>query len=74
MRYYINGKQATSTQAREAIRSNYYGQGGCLDEFEAVWEGRDCEFSGEEKRELLNEWSGYIVEVFTDEEEENLDD
>lgn len=74
MRYYLNGKQVTSTQAREYVREAYESQGGDTAEFDAVWEMRDCEFSGEEKRELLNEWSGYVLEILTDEEDEALDD
>ena len=74
MRYYINGKQVTTTQAKAIAEDGYLSQGGDPAEFEAVWEGRDCEFSGEEKRELLNEWSGYTLEILTDEEDEDLDD
>lgn len=74
MRYYINGKQVNSHEAKMAAWNPYYRQGGEAEEFNAVWELRDCEFSGEEKRELLNEWSGYTLEVFTDEEDEALDD
>lgn len=74
MRYYINGNQVTSTQAKQIAERRYIAMGGDLAEFEAVWEGRDCEFSGEEKRELLNEWSGYTLEILTDEEDEEQPD
>ena len=74
MRYYINGKQVNATQARNCAEAGYIGQGGDPAEFAAVWELRDCEFSGEEQRELLNEWSGYTLEILTDEEDDALDD
>jgi hypothetical protein len=74
MRYYINGKKVNSQQAKDCIQRAYLMQGGDPLEFDAVWEGRDCEFAGEEMRDQLNAWSGYVVEIFTDEEDEALDD
>ena len=74
MRYYINGKAVSSTQAKACAEEGYIGQGGDPAEFAAVWELRDHEINGEQSRELLNEWSGYTLEILTDEEEEAIDD
>ena len=70
MRYYQNGKPVTSTQAKAYTKQAYLSQGGWGDDFELVWDLRDQE----EARETLNEWSGYVIEFITDEEDEALDD
>ena len=74
MRYYINGTPVTESQARHLTRNAYISQGGDPAEFAAVWGSHDCEFSGEEKRELLSEWSGYTLEILTEEEDSECDD
>lgn len=72
MRYYHNGKQVSSSQAKEIALKGYYEQGYCCPvEFSDVWEGIHNE---EEHRDTVFNWSGYTLEIFTDEEDEALDD
>lgn len=73
MRYFIDGEQVSSTKAKACAKNGYLSQGGDPEEFAAVWELQDCEFSGEEQRELLAEWSGYRLEILTDDEDDALD-
>ncbi len=74
MRYYINGHKVSSNQAKQTAYDGYVNQGGDPEEFASVWGSHDCEFSGEEKRELINEWSSYVVEIMTEEQDQECED
>ena len=74
MLYFINGHKVSSKQAFTLTRDSFLSQGGDPAEFYAVWNSHDCEYTGDEKRELLNEWSGYVVEIMTEEQEAECED
>lgn len=72
MQYFMNGKKINSAEAKMVALKGYYAKGyACPEDFNLTW---DCRFDSEESRDMIFDWSGYSLEIFTEEQAEYLED
>jgi hypothetical protein len=72
VKYYLNGKQVSSSVARSVVLQAFHNAGHVdRDEFDAVW---NAAHSREECRDTVFEWSGYTVEMVPQDEDDALEE